>query len=128
MSKSQIRQQSEAGSWLHVQTTVSTLEDAQRLSRGLVEARLAACVQIQPGVESTYRWQGKIEQEPECVLVIKSHASLWESLVQWLHDHHAYDCPQIIALPLTHVSPAFEAWLVEQLFDLKSTDPSPSEG
>lgn len=127
MSKSQVRQGSEAGSWLHCQTTVSTLEDAQRLSQGLVEARLAACVQIQPGLESIYWWQGKIERESEFLLVIKSHASLWVSLVQWLNDHHSYDCPQIIAVPLTHVAPPFEAWLTEQLFDLPGTNPSPPE-
>ena len=128
MSKSQVRQGSEAGSWLHVQTTVSTLEDAQRLSQGLVETRLAACVQIQPGLESVYWWQGKIERESEYLVVIKSHASLWESLVQWLNDHHSYDCPQIIAVPLTHVAPAFEAWLTEQLLDLHGTESSPPEG
>ena len=128
MPESQIHQVAEAVEWLHVQSTVATQDDAMRLSHGLVEARLAACVQIQPGVESVYSWQGKIEREPECVLSIKTHLSLWESLLQWFDNHHPYDCPQVTALPLTRVAAQYETWLREQLLDSGNADSTSAEG
>jgi len=128
MSKSQVHQGSVSTAWIHIQTTVASQDDARRLAKCLVEARLAACVQIQPGVESVYWWQGKIEQELEWVLVIKTHASLWESLLDWFDEHHPYDCPQMIALPLTRVAPSFEAWLKEQILDSPDEDPTSVKG
>ena len=108
---------SHSSPWIHVQTTVEHLKDARQIARGLVETRLAACVQIQAEIESIYRWNGQIEQGREWSLVAKSHVRLWSDLATWIDENHPYECPQLIALPLVRVVPSFESWLNDQLLD-----------
>ena len=108
---------SHSSPWIHVQTTVEHLKDARQIARGLVETRLAACVQIQAEIESIYRWNGQIEQGREWSLVAKSHVRLWSDLATWSDENHPYECPQLIALPLVRVAPSFESWLNDQLLD-----------
>jgi len=82
---------------LSVATTVGSEEDAHRLGRLLVEHRLAACVQVEPGLQSHYRWQGSVCQEPEVRLVIKTLPQCRQALEQFLAQHHPYELPQFIA-------------------------------
>jgi periplasmic divalent cation tolerance protein len=84
---------------------------AARLASGLVEARLAACVNILPGIRSIYSWQGTVSDDSEVLMVIKSLVSRFEELEAWLLEHHPYDVPEVVALPAERVSPDYMAWI-----------------
>jgi periplasmic divalent cation tolerance protein len=83
---------------------------AEELSRGLVRERLAACVNVISGLKSVYRWQGKIEEDSEVQLVIKTRRGRFDDVAAWLKDKHPYDVPEIIALPADHVSDEYLQW------------------
>jgi periplasmic divalent cation tolerance protein len=93
-----------------VVTTVSTLADAQRLARALVEQRLAACAQISQ-IESVYRWQGALQQEPEYRVLFKTLDSRYAELEAALKALHPYELPAIHALPFAHVSNDYAEWI-----------------
>jgi periplasmic divalent cation tolerance protein len=86
---------------LLVHVTTRTEAEAALLARGLLEARLAACVHIRP-VRSLYRWEGAIQSEEEQELAITTTEARWEALVEFVRAHHSYQVPQIVALPITH--------------------------
>jgi len=86
------------------------VDQAPVLARGLVEARLAACVNLIAGVTSVYRWQGEVCEDPETTLVIKVPVERYEPLAAWLTEQHPYDVPEIIALPASHVHEPYLAW------------------
>lgn len=92
-------------------------ESAAALARTLVEQRLAACVNILPGARSIYRWQGKIEDSPEWVLIIKSRRDLFGRLREAIAKTHSYEVPEVIALPVVDGSLAYLAWLDRELAD-----------
>jgi periplasmic divalent cation tolerance protein len=81
----------------------------------LVEERLAACVNLVPGLTSIYRWQNRLRREPECLLLIKTSAARFESLRTRLRALHPYDTPEIVALPITHGDSEYLQWLTENL-------------
>ncbi len=87
---------------------------AGRLARGLVEKRLAACVNIVPGLRSLYRWKGEVQDDAEVQLIIKTTAARYEQLESWLSDNHPYDVPEIIALPIAGGAKPYLDWLEEQ--------------
>jgi len=91
--------------------TCSGAEEAARLARGLVEARLAACVNVIPRVQSYYRWQGALESAEEYLLVIKSSRALFDSLRDEVARLHSYEVPEILALPVIAGSDAYLSWL-----------------
>jgi periplasmic divalent cation tolerance protein len=95
-------------------TAPAEAEVAVNLARGLVEQRLAACVNVIPGLRSVYRYQGKIEDEPEVQLVIKTRSAHYAAVEAWLKAHHPYDDPEILALPVVQGSPSYLTWLAEQ--------------
>lgn len=72
--------------------------EAEALARGLVEARLAACVNVVPGVVSHYRWKGKLHRDREVLLVAKTRRSKLQALTKWVASHHPYDVPEVLAL------------------------------
>ena len=80
--------------------TVSDQNEADRLSRGLVEERLAYCVNVIPGIKSTYFWDGQVCVDDEIQLVIKTRFERFLELERWVISNHSYDVPEIIALPL----------------------------
>lgn len=86
---------------LLVMTNLPDAASAQALANALVQARLAACVNLLPGVHSTYRWQGKIEQAHEVTLSIKTSEARYHQVEQAILAAHPYDLPEVIALPLT---------------------------
>jgi len=85
---------------------------AEKLARGLVEERLAACVNAISGVKSFYRWQGKIEAEGEVQLVIKTRRGRFDDVATWLRANHPYDVPEIVALPADRVSTEYLEWAI----------------
>jgi len=87
---------------------------AEKLARGLIEGRLAACVNAIPAVKSFYRWQGKIETDTEIQLVIKTHSERFDELAIWISENHPYDVPEIVAIPAERVSEAYLAWAAAQ--------------
>jgi len=97
--------------------TAGSAEEAERLSRGLVENKLAFCVNSVPGIQSTYYWEGKIHVDPEILLIVKTRAGRFDALEQWVRKHHSYDVPEVIALPIVKGSPPYlrgiDAWVGE---------------
>lgn len=81
------------------------------LARGLVDARLAACVNILPSIRSIYRWQGVVSEDSEVLMVIKTLASRSDELEAWLTEHHPYDVPEFVAMAAEKVSEDYLAWI-----------------
>ncbi len=96
---------------LVVLTTIETEADAERLARLLVEAELAACVQMLPRMTSIYRWQGKIEQSGETLLLIKTTRAAYAQLETTIKQNHSYQTPEIVALPVEAGSAEYLNWL-----------------
>jgi periplasmic divalent cation tolerance protein len=101
--------------YIQVITTTANKKDAETIAASLVEERLAACVQIAGPVQSTYRWEGKIEQAEEWQCLIKSRHDLFPELEQAIKRLHPYAVPEIIALTMTAVSHDYEQWLQDEL-------------
>jgi periplasmic divalent cation tolerance protein len=91
--------------------TAADAHEAERISRILLERKKAACVNILPGVNSSFWWQGKIESAKEILLIAKTKASLLEDLVAAVKSVHSYDVPEIIALPVIGGNPDYLKWL-----------------
>jgi periplasmic divalent cation tolerance protein len=97
-----------------VMTTVGTRQFAADLAHSIVEARLAACVQIQ-AVQSVYRWQGEVRSEPEWQLSIKTTESRYAELEQYIRAHHSYETPEIACVAMVRGSREYFAWLAESV-------------
>jgi periplasmic divalent cation tolerance protein len=89
--------------------------EAARLARHLVEQRVAACVNILPGVRSVYRWKGAIEEASEWVLTIKSRRDQFSALRAEIEKIHSYETPEIVAMPIVDGSEAYLAWIDKEL-------------
>jgi periplasmic divalent cation tolerance protein len=98
-----------------VLTSVAADFDARPLARELVGMRLAACVNIVPGVLSIFRWKGAIEEDGEQLLVIKTVDDNVEALRKELFARHPYEVPEFLVLPVTSTSDAYGAWLVQSI-------------
>jgi periplasmic divalent cation tolerance protein len=94
---------------LTVTTTVGSMADAQALARRIVERRLAACVQVEEGLQSFYRWQGRLCEEPEVRVTIKTLPACAEALQGLFGEAHPYDVPQFLAVTM-RASPAYHEW------------------
>ena len=92
--------------------TVPDRGTGERIAVALVEERLAACVNLIPGLTSIYR-QGKVEKAAECLLVIKTTAKRFEEARARIKIMHPYETPEIIAVPITHGDAAYLTWLSE---------------
>jgi periplasmic divalent cation tolerance protein len=100
---------------LLVLTTVARAEDAERIAEALVGGRLAACVNVLPGVRSIYRWKGGVEREEERLLLIKTRSERLPALRQALLAIHPYEVPEVVALPIEAGHPAYLEWLDESV-------------
>ncbi len=101
--------------YIQVVTTVATAAEAERIASGLLEARLAACVQIVGPLTSMYWWQGKIDRAGEYQCLIKSRADRFQQVAEAISGLHPYEVPEIIALPLTAISQGYQQWLAAEL-------------
>jgi periplasmic divalent cation tolerance protein len=95
--------------------TAANGEEAARLAEMLVGARLAACVQILPEIESVYRWKGVIERESEVLLLAKSTSDKFEELEREVRAIHSYETPEIVAVTASAISLPYLKWLNENL-------------
>ncbi len=109
-----------------VYTTYPSMAEAERAGRALVERRLAACVNILPGMVSHYWWQGAIERGEEVVMIIKTRASLGEQVRLAVKEMHSYTTPALLVLPLETVDAAYLEWLMTETAPAaKASDPAP---
>ncbi|MCE5266966.1 MAG: divalent-cation tolerance protein CutA [Planctomycetaceae bacterium] len=97
--------------YIQVITTVEHREDAERISRALVEARLAACVQIVGPVTSTYHWRGNIETAQEWQCWIKSRRDRYDAIERAIRKQHPYEVPEILAVPVIAGGADYLTWL-----------------
>ena len=100
-----------------VYTTWPSIVEAERAGRHIVERRLAACVNILPGMISHYWWEGKIERAEEAVMIVKTRASLAEQVSAAVKELHSYQTPAIMVLPVENVDPDYHAWIVKETAD-----------
>jgi len=94
-----------------VYMTAGSKAEAQKIGKALIESRLAACVNILDNMESIYRWEGKIQQDNEVVLIAKTTESLVSQLIEKVIALHSFDCPGIISLPILDGYPPFLKWI-----------------
>ena len=95
---------------------ISTAPDdevAAKVARALVEPGIAACVNIVPGVRSIYRWQGKLCDDQERLLVVKTRPAKVEQAIAAIKANHPYECPEAIVLPVTGGAEAYLGWVAE---------------
>lgn len=100
--------------------TAANREEAVRLAEMLVAARLAACAQILPEMESVYWWEGAVQRAPEILILVKTTAGRFAAIEREVRALHSYETPEIIALPVTEASAPYIAWLASSV--------SPSQG
>jgi periplasmic divalent cation tolerance protein len=94
--------------------TSGSEEEALRIGRTLVEARLAACANVVPGTTSVYWWEGAVQQEAEALLIVKTRAALVETVTARIQALHSYDCPCVLALPIAGGHQPFLDWIEEE--------------
>ncbi|MEV6238919.1 divalent-cation tolerance protein CutA [Lentzea sp. NPDC051838] len=96
-----------------VTTTVDSAEAAESLAKGIVEARLGACVQILP-CRSVYRWDGEVRVDAEWQCVVKTSAIRADELVAHIKAHHTYDTPEVIVTPVVGGNDDYLTWVSEE--------------
>ena len=102
---------------LIVLTTTPTDTEADVLAAKIVEARLAACVQILPQMKSVYVWEGKLRRESEHLLLIKTLPENFDELSQFITANHSYDVPEIVAIDAERVSEPYLEWIKSVMSD-----------
>jgi periplasmic divalent cation tolerance protein len=98
-----------------VLVTVPDAETGKTIARALVEKELAACGNLIPGLTSIYRWQGKVEEASEHLLILKSAREHWDALQAEIKKLHPYDCPEIVEVSPGAISPDYAAWWRESV-------------
>jgi periplasmic divalent cation tolerance protein len=96
-----------------VLVTCGSEEEALKIANALIEEHLAACTNLVSPIRSIYRWEGKIWDEKECLLIIKTQKQRFEELEKKVKSLHSYSVPEIISLPIVEGSSSYLNWLVE---------------
>ena len=96
--------------WVYM--TAGSLEEAKNISQILVEQNLAACVNLIENMISIYKWEGKLEEGQEVVMVAKTRKTLMPKLIETVNRLHSYDCPCILELPIQGGNPDFLKWIL----------------
>jgi len=99
---------------LVVLVTAPSPDQAAELARALVEERLAACGNVLPAIRSIYRWEGKVHDDAEALLVLKTTRGRFEALRERVIALHPYDVPEVLALPVAAGSAPYLAWLAAE--------------
>jgi len=95
--------------------TVGKKEEGTRIARALVEERLAACVNVVEGVRSVFRWEGKVKESKECLLIVKSVDSLLGNLIKRVKELHSYITPEIISFKIAGGSKEYLDWIASNV-------------
>jgi periplasmic divalent cation tolerance protein len=99
---------------LLVFSTFADEASAGRAGRRLVEERLAACVNLQPGIRSIYRWQGTLQEDTECLLIAKTSQARVDALTERLAQMHDYELPEVVAVPVTAGLNGYLRWVADE--------------
>lgn len=99
--------------YIAVFITTSTAEEAERIANALLSQKKAACVNIIPGVQSHFLWQGKIDSASESLLVVKTEERLLDEVIRLVRELHSYSIPEVIALPIVGGNKDYLDWLSE---------------
>lgn len=102
-------------------TTAGSEEQARGIAEALVERRLAACVNLLPGIRSIYRWKGKLWDDEEILLIIKTVSGRFQEVAETIRECHSYELPEVLAVPVGQGDAKVLAWLAA------SVTPSPGE-
>jgi len=98
-----------------VLTATGSQQEALKMAHALVERRLAACVNIVPGMESVYRWQGKVETAQEWLLIVKTTAAAFGLVRDAIAELHSYELPECVLVSIEDGSPAYLQWIAESI-------------
>jgi periplasmic divalent cation tolerance protein len=100
--------------FLSVHITTSSHAEAEKIAHALINEKMAACVHILPPIRSIYRWEGKVEETEETLLMVKTRLPLFEPLQKLVKALHSYSCPCIVATPITAGHPPYLDWLTKE--------------
>jgi len=95
-------------------STIDTSAEAERIARDLVDNRLASCVNISPGLQSVYRWQGEIHSDKELLLIIKTSSDKTDMVIKRIVELHPYDLPEAVVLPIESGHAAYLDWILNE--------------
>ena len=98
-----------------VLSTAASIEEAEKITLALLEARKVACVNIVPEVLSRYWWQGKITKDKEVLLIAKTNTAALPDVIRIIKEKHSYETPEVIALPITDGSAHYLTWLENEV-------------
>jgi len=101
--------------WVYM--TAGSIEEAKKIGHILVEKNLAACVNLIENMISIYKWEEKLEEDKEVVMISKTRKTLMPKLIETVHSHHSYDCPCILELPIQGGNPEFLSWIETETVD-----------
>lgn len=102
---------------IEVEVTCPDDDSARQIARAALGARLVACANMLPGLESLFHWQGQIDSETEVLLRMKAPAAAFDALCKLIAAHHPYELPAITALPVTAIGPGVAEWVAEECQD-----------
>ena len=91
------------------------MEKAEEMARAIVEKRMAACVNIIPGLSSYYWWDDKVKSAAEAMLVIKTTPAKVDELAAFVKEHHPYDVPELITIPIAEGLPEYVSWIIDEM-------------
>jgi periplasmic divalent cation tolerance protein len=97
-----------------IYVTAPSDEEARKIAGTVVAERLAACANIIPGVTSLYWWQGRVQEDSEVTIILKTRDDRVDRLTERVKDLHSYECPCVVALPIAEGNPAFIDWIVAE--------------
>ena len=97
--------------------TAGSIEEAKHIGHILVEKILAACVNLLENMISIYKWEEKLEEDQEVVMIVKTRKMLMPKLIETVKTHHSYDCPCILELPIQGGNPEFLSWIKTETAD-----------
>lgn len=100
---------------LIVFTTTPNSDEAENLARKIIDAKLAACVQVLPPMKSFYFWKDEVQADSENLLLIKTLAENYDELEKFIQTHHSYEVPEIVAIEADKVSESYLSWAIESL-------------
>ncbi len=109
-----------------VYMTAGSADEARSIGASLIGRRLAACVNILPGMLAQYRWQGAVQTDEEAVLIAKTRSDLVEALTGHVRAIHSYECPCIVALPIRGGNPAFLQWIADETAGAETSGTGPA--